>query len=54
MMRWARYVSFPALLAMGETIGRANFYVLRRRSEKQPEKEVKKAFEEVDVIGVKR
>ncbi len=42
-----------ATMRVGDTIDRTNFYVLRRRSEKQPEREVKKAFEGVEVFEVK-
>jgi hypothetical protein len=41
-----------ATMKVGDTIDRTNFYVLRRRSEKNPEAEVKKAFEGVDIIEV--
>lgn len=42
-----------ATMKVGDTIDRTNFYVLHRRSEKQPEKEFKKAFEGVDVIEIR-
>ncbi|MGH9509677.1 MAG: hypothetical protein ACRD2M_07060, partial [Terriglobales bacterium] len=43
-----------ATMKVGDTIDRTNFYVLRHRSEKQPEAEVKKAFEGVEVIETSR
>ena len=43
-----------ATMKTGDTIDQTNFYVLRRRSEKQPEAEVKKAFEGVEIIEVPR
>ncbi len=43
-----------ATMKVGDNIDRTNFYVLRRRSEKQPEKEVKKAFEGVEIFEVSR
>ncbi|MGH9554724.1 MAG: DUF4380 domain-containing protein [Terriglobales bacterium] len=43
-----------ATMKVGDTIDRTNFYVLRRRSEKQPEAEVKEAFEGVGIIEVPR
>lgn len=43
-----------ATMKVGDVIDRANFYVLRRRSEKNPEAEVKKAFEGVDIVEVPR
>ncbi|MCI0401983.1 MAG: DUF4380 domain-containing protein [Acidobacteria bacterium] len=41
-------------LNVGDTMDRTNFYVLRRRSEKNPEAEVRKAFEGVEIIEVPR